>query len=198
MIPKRLVRTVPTNTTLEVEKLWTDACALHPEWEHVTWRDPINRNAFPLTSPYWDECESGAQLADLVRVEDLYHSGGVYQDADFVAFRPFTPLLGLDGFAAYEDASYVPNAVMGFRPGHPALRHVIDLAIAKRFSGTWTAGVGVTTEVFRNRDDILLLPPGSFYAVHWRDAHKYGIDIDKVRAENPWAVGVHLYAHSWK
>ena len=44
---------------------------------------------------------------------------------------------------------------------------------------------------------MLLLPPRSFYAVHWRTAHVHGVDVEKVRSENPWAFGIHLYAHSW-
>lgn len=41
--------------------------------------------------------------------------------------------------------------------------------------------------MFRNRTGCHIQ---AAYAVHWQDTHKYGIDIDKVRAENPWAVGV--------
>lgn len=197
MIPRRLVRTVPAKVDPDTELLWGIACGLHPDWEHVTWRDPIDQAAFPITSPYWQDCETGAQLADLVRAEDLYHSGGIYLDSDFHCFKSFEPFVGLNGFAAFEDRNYIPNAVMGFRPGHPALREVLDQAIAKRHRGTWTAGVGVTNEVFRHHKDILLMPPGMFYAVHWRDAHRHGIDIDRVRSNNPWAVGIHLYKASW-
>jgi hypothetical protein len=136
-------------------------------------------------------------LADLIRVEDLFWRGGIYIDSDMVVWRPFTPFLGVDGFAAWEDRDHIPNAVLGFAPGHPALTKVIELAIQRHSQGTWEAGVGVTTEVFRGRDDMLLLPPGSFYAVHWRDAHSNPVDVDAVHAGNPWAYGLHMYAASW-
>lgn len=197
MIPRRLVRTVPTDTTLDVEKLWAEACALHPDWEHVTLRDPINRNAFPLTSPYWDECESGAQLADLVRVEDLYHNGGWYIDSDMWMLKPLDNLCALNAVVAYEDHLHIPNAVLGFPPGHPALKDVIDRAISRRHAGTWLAGVGVTTEVFSYRSDITILPPGCFYPVRWQDAHRGGIAWREVAKANPWAYGIHKYAASW-
>lgn len=196
MIPKRLVRTVPEQTTQEAERLWRIACTLHPEWEHVTWRDPINPDAFPITSPYWADCETGAQLADLIRVEDLLHNGGWYIDSDVWMLKPLDDLCGLNGVAAWEDHLHIPNAVLGFPPGHLALRHVLDLAIARRHRGTWLAGVGVTTEVFREAG-ITLLPPGAFYPVDWKTAHKGLVDWSHTAKVNPWAYGIHLYKASW-
>src|SRR6476659_4298396 len=113
MIPKRLVRTVPEHTTDEVEAWWEQAKGLHPGWAFDTWRDPIDPRFFPLTSPYWDGCESGAQLADLVRLEDLLLRGGCYIDSDVECYRPFDPLLSVRGFAAWDCPDYIPNAVMG-------------------------------------------------------------------------------------
>lgn len=197
MIPKRLVRTIPAVKTAHAENLWDTACALHPDWEHVTWQDPIDRTRFPITSPYWDDCETGAQLADLVRAEDLYHSGGVYIDSDVWVLKPFDDLCQLNGFAAWEDHLHIPNAVLGFRPGHPALKHVLDLAISKRFQGTWAAGVGVTTQVFQDHTDITLLPPGAFYPVHWKTAHRGLVNWSEQADLNPWAWCLHKYAASW-
>jgi hypothetical protein len=197
MIPRRLVRTVPAVTSDETERLWDIATALHPNWEHVTLRDPVDRIAFPLTSHYWDQCESGAQLADLIRAEDLLHRGGWYIDSDVWMLRPLDSLCPLEAVAAWEDHLYIPNAVLGFRPGHDALRHVVDLAIARQKRGTWQAGVGVTTEVFRSRTDMTLLPPGAFYPVHWRDAHRRMVDWAEEAKMAPWAFAIHKYAASW-
>lgn len=202
MIPRRLVRTVPAVTTADAERLWLTACALHPDWEHVTLRDPVDPSGFPITSPYWPDCETGAQLADLIRAEELLHRGGWYIDSDVLMLKPLDTLCGLEAVAGWEDRSYIPNAVLGFRPGHQALQHVLDRAIARRFMGTWTAGVGVTTEVFGGRDDVTLLPPQAFYPVHWRQAHDArkacnDIDWSAAAADNPWSWAIHLYAASW-
>lgn len=197
MIPRRLVRTVPQVTSIEAENLWDIATDLHPDWEHVTWRDPVYENAFPISSPYWGDCETGAQLADLIRIEDLLHRGGWYIDSDVWMLKPLDTLCPLNAVAAWEDENHIPNAVLGFIPGHKALQHVLDLAIAKRFSGTWTAGVGVTTEVFKEHPDMVLLPPGSFYPVPWRTAHKGFTKWAEAAEHNPWAYAVHRYAASW-
>lgn len=196
MIPKRLVRTVPEKTTAEVEIWWDRACRLHPDWEHITWRDPIDKSYFPLTSPFWQDCESGAQLADLVRTEDLYWRGGVYIDSDVEVYRPFDALLPLSAFAGWDCIEYVPNAIMGFEPRHSALKKVVEQAIDRRHEGTWSAGVGVTTEVFRGCDNIVLFPPGSFYPVYWRLARS--TDWSTVEANNPWAFCSHHAHHSWR
>jgi mannosyltransferase OCH1-like enzyme len=195
-IPKRLVRTVPEQTAPHTESLWETACRMHPDWAHVTWRDPVPRNQFPLTAPFWDECESGAQLADLIRAEDLYHRGGWYIDSDVEILKPFDQLCVHDAVAGWEDHLHIPNAVLGFTAGHPALLEVIELAVERRSRGTWLAGVGVTTEVFK-RHDMLLLPPGSFYPVHWRDAHRGFTDWRQAAKDNPWAYCLHRYAASW-
>lgn len=196
MIPKRIIRTVPAETTPETERIWDVACSLHPDWEHVTLRDPVNRDGFPLTSHLWDSCESGAQLADLIRAEELLHRGGIYIDSDVEMYRTFEPLTGLDGFAGWDCVDYIPNAIMGFCPGHPAIAEVVRLAVKRHHLGTWPAGVGVTTEVFKNRDDMALFPPGSFYPVFWKDRDR--TDWSTVPASNPWAYCVHYANHSWK
>jgi mannosyltransferase OCH1-like enzyme len=199
-IPRRLVRTVPAETTDEVERWWESACRLHPGWEHVTWRDPVDPEAFPHTSPLWDNCESGAQMADLIRAEDLYLRGGVYIDSDVEVYRPFDPLLTLDGFAGYDSPETIPNAIMGFAAWHPAITQVLQEAVRRNRMGfaTWDCGVGVTTEVFQNRTDMLVLPPGSFYPIYWRLAHHQMVDWSRVAEENPWAFCAHHAHHSWK
>lgn len=186
---------MPESTTNVVETFWADAIHLHPGWQHVTLRDPVDRCYFPMTRHLWDTCESGAQLADLIRAEDLYWRGGIYIDSDVEVFRSFEPLLGLAGFAGWDCVDYIPNAIMGFEPLHPAICRVVALAVERHDQGTWPAGVGVTTEVFRGRDDMALFPPGSFYPIFWRDRDR--ADWGAVQSTNPWAYTCHRAHHSW-
>jgi hypothetical protein len=196
-IPRILHRTVPTETTAEVEGFWRAACLMHPEWEHRTWRDPLDPADFPETSPVWDRCTSGAQLAGLVRLEALWHHGGVYIDSDVEMYRPLDPLCGVAGFAGWEDARVVPDAVLGFTPQHPAVAEMIDLAYAavRDGHGAWKSGPGVTTTVLPGRRDVLLLPPGSMYPYHYTERHRRGEDH---RSKQPWALMAHHWHHSWK
>lgn len=204
MIPRRLIRSVPETTTYEVEAFWSDACDTHSDWVHDTYRDPIDPEAFPLTSPHWERCTSGAQLAGLVRLEALWWGGGIWLDSDVEVYRPLDPLLHCDAFACWEDRFVVPDAVIGATPRHPAIEACINLAIERLLSsstdwrtgpGAWGTGPGVTTTIFPGRDDVLLLPPGSFYPVHYSDKHRIGSRDH--RTENPWAFGIHRWHASW-
>lgn len=202
MIPRRLVRVVPENTTDEVERWWAEACALHPSWEHVTLRDPIDPTDFPETSPLWAQVGSGAQLADLIRFEELFRRGGIYLDSDMQLFKPLDSLLQLGGFAAWEDSNAIPNAVLGFEPGHLALARILMLAIKSIPGPTWNTGVGSVTQILKDRphDNVLVLPPDSFYPVHW--SHKVILQnaglVRSIREEKPWAFGLHWWRYSWE
>lgn len=196
MIPRILHRTVPAVTTEEVESFWHGACALTRGWEHRTWRDPLDPADFPNTSRLWSSCNSGAQLAGLVRLEVLFHHGGVYIDSDVELYRPLDPLLGCAAFAAWEDQRTVPDAVLGAEPGHVAIGMALTLA-CHRVSigdGAWGSGPGVTTELLPGRADVLLLPPGSFYPYHYTERARRREDH---RGRNPWAFGAHHWHASW-
>jgi len=199
MIPPTLHRVVPEHTTAQVEEWWSEFGRLHPGWELRTWRDPLDPDEWE-TGDLFGRCTSGAQLAGLVRLEVLWRHGGIYVDSDVEPYRPLHPLLSLDGFAAWEDANCVPDAVMGFCAGHPAVREMLGLARQRicsqstdwrTGSGAWATGPGVTTTVLPDRPDVLLLPPGSFYEVHYSQKDKLG------QKPKPYELARHHWAHSW-
>lgn len=205
MIPRRLVRTVPTDTTVEVEAFWAHAVELHPGWEHVTLRDPIDPGAFPLTSPHWATCTSGAQRAGLIRLEELFWRGGIYLDSDVELYRPLDSLLPVYGFAAWEDANCIPDAVLGFEPMAPVVKDMLDEAVTRLADGAWESGPGVTTRNLAGEADVLLLPPGAFFPYHY--SRKRLFDPTRPQGahartrlprEQPWAFGAHHWHHSWK
>lgn len=194
-IPRVLHRTVPALTSAEVERFWEMAKDLHPDWVCYTWRDPLDPEKWPMTSYLWDQCSSGAQKAGLIRLEALWHHGGVYIDSDVELYRSLEPLLDLQGFAAWEDRRCAPDAVMGFKPQHPAVGTMIDRArhAVEEGLGAWNSGPGVSTDILPRRNDVLLLPPGSFYPYHYKQKHKRSED----HRANPWTFGAHHWAHSW-
>jgi mannosyltransferase OCH1-like enzyme len=197
-IPRILHRVVPAITDDQVEQWWAEIGRMHPDWELMTHRDPLVPAEWPETAHKWADCANGAQLADLVRLEALLRWGGIYLDSDVEPFRPLDPLLPLSAFAAWEDERSVPNAVMGAVPSHPAIRECLDLALSRIPGPVWPAGPGVLTEILPRRDDVLLLPPGSFYPVHYRDPDRDSkMDDPALRKRNPWSFVLHRYAGSW-
>lgn len=194
VIPKILFRTVPESTTYEVEAFWDKAQELHPDWAFVTYRDPVDDSLFPLTSPHWDRCQNGAQRAGLIRFEGLYNHGGVYIDSDVEPYRQLDGLLGCYAFAGYEDASCIPDAVLGSEPGTDLMKLCIEKAIGCLHEGAWHSGPGVITNTFPLYKNALLLPPGSFYPYHYTEKERRHEDF---HAQYPWAFGAHHWAGSW-
>lgn len=192
-IPRILHRTVPAETTVEVEAWWDQFRTLHPGWDLRTYREPIDPADWPLCGRLLASCTSGAQRAGLLRLEALVTYGGVYCDSDVEPFRSFEPLLHSPAFAAWEDETTVPDAVLGAEPHHPAF----ELALAKAMSciegggDAYQSGPAVTTEVLPNRDDVLLLPPGAFYPHHYLEKSKANDPV------GPWVFCRHMWAHSW-
>lgn len=194
MIPTILFRTVPADTTDEVEGFWKKAQRLHPSWTFITYRDPLDPDEFPLTSARWGDCSTGAQLAGLIRLEVLWGHGGVYIDSDVELYRPLDSLTNLSGFAGWEDTNTIPDAVLGFEARHPAVKLCIEDAMASISRGAWESGPGVTTRNLQDRPDVLLFPPGSFYPYHYSERDRRHEDH---QGAQPWAFCAHHWHASW-
>jgi mannosyltransferase OCH1-like enzyme len=208
VIPRRLIRTVPEHPTAAQDELWARARALHPDWEHINLQDPIDPAQFPTTSPLWSKCESGAQLAGLVRLEALVWGGGIYIDSDVVLYRSLEPLRAVSAFAAYEDPRVIPDAVLGAEPEHPAFVQMLKLAVARMRgagnerdwqtnAGSWSTGPGVTTTVLQARDDVLVLGPEAFYPVHYHPRETLEQRLESFKPQ-PWNFGLHRWDWSWR
>lgn len=169
------------------------ACALHPGWEHVTWRDPIDPALFPVTSPSWAECRSGAQMAGLVRLEDIATRGGFYLDSDFEVFRSLEPLTALSFVAGWEDRNTVPDFFFGAEAGHRVFELLLGGAVAAVGLGAWESGPGVFTRVLPGCGDVLLLPPQAFAPYHYSERGRRG----EGWGDDPWCFGAHHWAFSW-
>ena len=91
MIPRIIHFTIPASPSADQLKNIEIARELHPDWNVVVWQDPLDPVPFVL-SKYWDKVNSGAQLADLIRLEVVYQQGGFYLDADFALLKNLDPL----------------------------------------------------------------------------------------------------------
>lgn len=195
-MPKLLHRTVPAERSPEVDQYWKLFAELNPTWELRSWEEPLNPNDFPLTSPLWGLCSSGAQKAGLIRLELLWAHGGLYVDSDCQPLKPLDALLAFQLVAGWEDANCVPDAVIGSAKAHPVVAELLNLAAERLLAGAgaWETGPGVTTTILPHRPDVTLLPPGSFYPFHYLEMARAGEDFATTA---PWAFVAHMWAHSW-
>jgi hypothetical protein len=195
LIPRILHRTVP-EISEQSDQWWEHWRQLLPGWELKTHRDPLDPGLWPETSDLWPLCKNGAQKAGLIRLEALWRDGGVYVDSDVEPYRSLEPLLNNRGFAAWEDAKVVPDAVLGAEPAHPAVGLMLAKARWALENGqdAWHSGPGVTTAVLPGRPDWLLLPPGAFFPYHYKEPNRR---TEPHMDMQPWCFAAHHWAGSW-
>ncbi len=194
-IPRRLVRCVPEDTTTEVESWWCEWRELHPSWDHVTIRDPIDPLEFPLTGHLFSSCVHGAQIAGLVRLEAVFRDGGVYCDSDMQPLRPIDDLLRHPCFIGTEDGHFLTDAMFGAEAGHPGieecLRRVVTLPMEL---GPQATGPFNTTACLTGRDDVTILAARMLYPFSYLQRGRTSPDW---RSEFPDSYAVHHWAFSW-
>lgn len=165
---------------------------LHPSWDIRVWKDEEVEGG--LLHRYLPRVNSGAQFADLVRLDAVLVHGGVYLDSDMRLLRALGGLLDQDAFlVATEDGSHLTNAFFAAPPWHAAIRAVIDRLLAREPDWTQpaneTTGPNLFTSVLAVRGDVKVLPRESFYP--------YGYAEERPDLLPPAGFGVHEWASSW-
>lgn len=190
VIPRTFHRVVPHPVPDVFDGYWQRFQDLHPDWEFKTWQDPIDPDGFELGGLF-DRCNSGAQLADLVRIEVVYRFGGVYVDMDVEPFKAFDDLPDRSFWVAAQGDGQLCNAVFAAEPQHPALRALMDDLIGSWPEGNPTnTGPALFTRILSARPDVMIMPPYYFYPYGWSE---------KDRAMGPFtgSYAAHRWNHSW-
>jgi len=180
-----------------LERFWQRFIDLHPGFEFVTWNDSTQLGWLRCKSVF-DRARTWAGKSDVLRYEVMYEHGGIYVDTDVEPLRSFAELLeDPRPFAAWEDERLICPTVLGSPPGHDAFAAVLALlpTWSKRYPSTkpnYATGPFPFTHVWRNRTDVRLLPPVTFYPVHWSARERLG---------GPYPVEsfcVHHWQAGWK
>jgi FkbM family methyltransferase len=165
----------------------------HPTWEIKVWQDPIQTGGF-LLEKYWSKANSGAQYADLLRLDVLYRFGGVYVDSDLRLLKPLDDLAqNFDFFIASEDGYNLTNALIGARKESPILRYLIDQLVNNE--PDWSILPHITTgpiffsHQLKWRKEIMVLPRETFYPYMGRLLKKPKV--------HRYSYGEHLWVGSW-
>jgi hypothetical protein len=189
------VRCVPEHVDPVFDGWWSDLAVLHPGWEMVTYADPIDPDDWPLTGHRHAECVAGAQLAGLIRLEDVYQRGGFYVDADVRPLRSFDPLRRYGCVAGFEDETWIADAVFGAEAHHPAIGAALSRALGMSMSeGPGATGPQSFTKALVGRTDVTLLPPSAFYPCFYTAKDECaGITAET----HPDSYCVHVWAFSW-
>ena len=170
------------------------ARALHPTWEIKVWQDPIHSDGY-LLERYWSKANSGAQLADLIRLDVIYKWGGVYVDGDMRLLKPLDALVdNYDAFFASAFGDNLEGALIGARKAHPVIRALInDLSLNEpdwSLPPDRTTGPDFFARIARWKTDVTILPRDTFYSYRPDETHS--------RKTHRHSYGEHLWEVSWK
>lgn len=191
-IPQIIHFSLPAKTDGDTERRIQVVRELHPGWEIRIWRDPVDPKLFRL-GHLWQTVNSGAQLADLIRIEVVYQFGGFYADSDFNFHRSLEPLRHNSFVIASENGTLLTNAFFGATPHHAALEELIlDLSrlerLPKEIPPNESTGPHFFARWLRWRDDVTVVPRELFYPYN---------PGETPRAAGPAAFATHIWSGSW-
>ena len=143
--------------------------------------------------------------ADIIRWEILYKMGGYFVDADSICIEPFDEYFeGKTAFATWENESMrkglVATGTMGFVPGHPLCRDIIDWIYSsdsvKDIMNTrawYSVGPGVLTRFLETGKykDFTIYPSHCFLPIHFTGP-EYG-GHKKVYGYQEWGTAKQSY-----
>ena len=178
----------PTDAQSEIIEI---ATTLHPGWQVHVWQDPLDIAEF-LLGHYHKQAKSGAQLADLIRLDVVYRYGGIYLDSDVRMIRSLDGLCGHENFFCSEDGYNLTNAVFGASKHSPIIKALIDGLLDEEPDWSQPANVTIGPVFFKRvlqwRTDITLLPRETFYPYNFNETP---------RPPQITTLGIHEWAGSW-
>lgn len=183
--------TIPSNPNDQQLRAIDIAKKLHPEWAVRVWKDPVFDESF-LLYHYYPKANSGAQLADLIRLDVVYKYGGIYLDSDIELIKPLDEIVGLDSFFCSEDGVNLTNAAFGAKKESTLIRSIIDELVSNE--PDWNEKPNITTgpklfsRLLKWKSEAVILPRDTFYPYNWNEAETLA---------NPTTIGVHRWAGSW-
>lgn len=158
----------------------------HPDWEMPLWTEE-NLPTDLTREEVYERLRKPAERADIIRLEVLLRSGGLYVDTDFECLRPVDPLVeGVDFCTAYLKPGRVNNALIGASPGHPILERAIREVRPRTEYGydKMAAGPLFFDELIREYAEVTIFPPEYFYPA--------------TPGQRERAYAIHHSARSWK
>jgi len=189
--------------------------AHHPGWEIRIWTDE-EVASFLWTDSHaklvFEQAESWAEKADVLRLDILYQFGGIYSDVDVLCLRSFHDLIvqGVTFFSSFElnytsrhygKAFYVGTAVMGASKGSSLMKSCLKLCqtqleapgigILKR-TGPCLISRVCEIALREEEENILILPCSYLYPFPWENRNEKSQEFIA-----PESLAIHLWNNSW-
>jgi len=162
---------------------WTEH---HPDWEFRLWTEE-NLPATLIRPEIRDRLRNPVERSDMLRLEVVHASGGVYVDTDIECLRPIDKLInGLDFFVADTKLGSANNAVIGAVPQHPIVLEVIRACRPRECHGYDKEATGplLMNRVLLGHPEVKVFEPWVFYPLNVEQRSR--------------AFAIHHVERSWK
>lgn len=170
-IPKRFIRVWlgPKQIDEMFEDWWSQFKKIHPDYEFVTLTDNHGIKIPKNIKKIYDNVNSYAGRADVLRYLALDQMGGIYVDTDVMPLKSFDHLLDSDKpFIGQRSGVSFEIAVIGSPKGHKAWKDVFKV-FPEYYenhidrSASVQTGPAFLSSVWFGRKDITHLPKSTFY-----------------------------------
>jgi mannosyltransferase OCH1-like enzyme len=188
----------------------------HSGWEIMIWTDS-EVNHFHWSCDHsqlgFEQADTWAEKADILRLELLYQFGGIYSDTDVLCFKSFNDLIhhdivffaGLEMNLIWKDPLYIGTAVLGAIKGSSIIKYCIDNYKTKEDAPElgiiFRAGPGLASCACRealmsdSKDHILILPCSYLYPLPY--FNRWISDEETSNYIAPESFTLHLWDGSW-
>lgn len=176
-----------------------------PDYDIIEWNEKnvnLKENRY-MKEAY--EAKKFAFVSDYVRVDALYHEGGIYLDTDVEVFKAFDDLLHHESFWGFEQGNFIATSTIGAAKENKLIKMFLDSYENKSFikkDGTYNAvtNVATVTEILedigldKNGGKQEIAEIGTFYPQTYFSPYDY-INCRDFQSEHTYAK--HYFYKSW-
>lgn len=194
----------PKPAPIKLMNTWKEK---HPDFEYILWNESefAKRGITFRTAAKMELTKEICGKVDMMRWELLYQYGGVFIDADSFCIEPLDDtFMNKVAFATYENENarnnLVANGNMGFPPGHPLCRDIIEWILSDEstelicgFKAWYSVGPALLTKFLNTGkySDFSVFPSHCFLPIHFTWTRYSG--HKKVYAHQLWGSANNNY-----
>jgi len=170
----------------------------HEDYTFCFWND--SNIPILVNQKYYDEANSFAMKADILRYELLYFFGGIYIDTDFLCIKNIDNLIkDCIGFSGYESNEYIAIGLMGFIKYDNILFKLITKLSYNIISSKSTCIPEITGPIYFTKiwnkyksNKHIAYPIDYFYSYTFNDKIN-----NKRYSLNETNYAIHMWGYSW-
>ena len=174
---------IPENYKVWIQS-WKDK---HPSWKYILWRTPLPNM---ICQNEFDQSQTWAQKADIMRYELTYQYGGIYADIDTECLKSFDDLINTNKpFLGYEIPDLPGISIIGSPEKHKTFEIILNKLKETFNPYDWPnmiTGPRLLTKINFDDTDIIIYPEYYFYPYNWNEKDRENETFEDSYAIHKW------------